>query len=105
MRVDTELESGNFSRSLEGAGGLSLTLVEAPPGSGPSLHRHPYDEVFVVHEGEGTFTAGDEEQVVAGEAVIVVPAGTPHRFVNTGERPLRVTTIHASPRFETEWLV
>jgi mannose-6-phosphate isomerase-like protein (cupin superfamily) len=99
-----EMDAGNFSRSLEGAGDLCLILVEAPPGSGPSLHRHPYAEVFVLHEGEGTFTAGDEESRVTAGAVLVVPAGTPHRFVNTGSEPLRMTTIHTSPTFETEWL-
>ena len=108
MRVVTELEPGNYSRSLEGAdhdASVSLILVEAPPGSGPSLHRHPYEEVFILHEGEATFTAGDEERVVAAGAVIVVPAGTPHGFVNSGDAPLRLTTIHASDKFQTEWLV
>ena len=26
----------------------SLILVDAPPGSGPRLHRHPYAEIFVI---------------------------------------------------------
>jgi mannose-6-phosphate isomerase-like protein (cupin superfamily) len=102
-----DLDGGNFSRSLVGAdhdAEVCLILVEAPPGSGPALHRHPYEELFVLHEGEGTFTAGDEERVVAAPAVLVVPAGTPHRFVNSGEGPLSMTTIHPNPRFETEWL-
>ena len=106
---ESELNSSKYSRDLVGADygglGVSLILVEAPPGKGPSLHRHPYEEVFILHEGEATFTAGDEERVVAAGAVIVVPAGTPHGFVNSGDAPLRLTTVHASPKFQTEWLV
>ena len=109
MRVVSDLEAGNYSRSLQGADhgdvGVCLILVEAPVGKGPSLHRHPYEEVFVIHEGEGTFYAGEEESLAGAGQVVIVPARTPHRFVNTGEVPLRMTTIHTSPKFETEWLV
>jgi quercetin dioxygenase-like cupin family protein len=37
--------------------GVSFILIDAPPGSGPKLHKHPHEEVFVVQEGEVTFTA------------------------------------------------
>ena len=55
--------------------GVSLIVVDAPPGSGPMLHRHPYEEVFVVQEGTATFTAGDETIEAKGGQVVVVPAG------------------------------
>jgi len=35
-----------------------LIVVDARPDGGPRLHRHPYEEVFVVQEGTATFTAG-----------------------------------------------
>jgi mannose-6-phosphate isomerase-like protein (cupin superfamily) len=68
------------------------------------LHRHPYEEVFIVQEGTATFTAGDETVEVKGGQVIVVPAGVAHKFVNSGEERLRQVDIHASERFVTEWL-
>jgi len=40
--------------------------VDAPPGGGPKLHKHPYEEIFVVQEGTATFTAGDETIKVEG---------------------------------------
>ena len=83
---------------------VSVIVVDAPPGSGPKLHRHPYEEVFVIQEGTATFTAGDETIVAHGGQVVVVPGGVPHKFVNTGEGRLRQVDIHASNRFITEWL-
>ena len=83
---------------------VSFILVDAPPGSGPKLHRHPYEEVFVVQEGSVTFTAGDEVIEAAGGQAVVVPAGVPHKFVNSGAGRLRQVDIHASERFITEWL-
>ena len=81
-----------------------MIVVAAPPGGGPRLHRHPYEEVFVIQEGTATFTAGDETVEAKGGQVVVVPAGVPHRFVNTGEGLLRQVDIHANDRFVTEWL-
>ena len=64
-------------------------MIDAPPGSGPKLHRHPYEEVFVVQEGSATFTVGEATIEVSGGQVAVVPAGVPHKFVNSGTRRLR----------------
>jgi mannose-6-phosphate isomerase-like protein (cupin superfamily) len=83
---------------------ISFIVVDAPPGSGPKLHRHPYEEVFVVQEGTATFTAGESTIEVGGGQVVVVPAGVAHRFVNSGAGRLRQVDIHASDRFVTEWL-
>lgn len=89
-----------------GEHGASVCLFVAVdfPGQGPKLHRHPYEEVFLVHAGRATFTAA-EETLGAGEGqVVVVPAGTPHTFVNAGEGRLRVTSVHPRPQTEGEWL-
>jgi mannose-6-phosphate isomerase-like protein (cupin superfamily) len=79
-------------------------VVNAPPGGSPKLHRYPYEEVFVEQEGNATFTAGEETIEVSGGQVVVVPAGVPHKFVNSGTTRLRQVDIHASDRFVTEWL-
>ena len=84
--------------------GVSFIEVDAPPGSGPKLHKHPYEEIFVVQEGNATFTAGDEVIEVSGGQVVVVPAGVAHKFVNSGAGRLRQVDIHASGRYVTEWL-
>lgn len=74
-------------------------LVKAPPGKGPPLHAHPYVETIFMIEGRATITIGDETREVTGGAIAVVPANTPHRFVNSGDTMLRQIDIHASPKF------
>ncbi|HWK30382.1 MAG TPA: cupin domain-containing protein [Solirubrobacter sp.] len=84
---------------------LSVITNDLAPGAGAALHRHPYEEVFVVVEGEATFTLGDETRVVrGGDPPLVAPPGLPHAFKNTGTGPLVSVDIHASPVFDTEWL-
>lgn len=84
--------------------GISVIVVDSRPGDGPALHRHPYAEVFVVLEGQATFTVGDEERVISAGQVAVVSAGTSHRFVNSGQGRLLQVDIHEQDRFVTEWL-
>jgi mannose-6-phosphate isomerase-like protein (cupin superfamily) len=89
---------------LYGDVSASLIFVDGPPGSGPKLHRHPYAEIFVVQEGRATFTVGEATIEASGGQILVAPAGTPHKFVNTGSGPLRQLDIHLSDHFVTEWL-
>jgi quercetin dioxygenase-like cupin family protein len=83
---------------------VSLILDRSQPGEGPRLHRHPYDETWVVQEGSLTFTAGETEYQAAPGDVIIVPPDVPHKFVNDGPERASLVCIHASPRFVTEWL-
>ena len=83
---------------------VSVIVVDAPPGGGPKLHRHPYEEVFVIQEGSVTFMAGGETIEAKGGQVVVVPAGVAHKFTNSGTGRLRQVDVHASDKFVTEWL-
>jgi quercetin dioxygenase-like cupin family protein len=78
---------------------FSAYIVTAKPGQGPPLHTHPYVEVAFTLEGCATSTVGDETHDVNTGGIVVIPANTPHRFVNTGGATLRQIDIHASPRF------
>ena len=95
------------SGSLEGAehgATISLILDDSEPGHGPRLHRHPYDETWVVREGNLTFQLG-EERVAAGPGdVVIAPPGVPHKFTNDGPGRSRLVCIHANPTMVTEWL-
>jgi mannose-6-phosphate isomerase-like protein (cupin superfamily) len=90
--------SQEFHGEKEGAP-FSAYIVGAKPGQGPPLHKHPYVEVAFVIEGCATITVGDEQREVKGGDIAVIPANTPHRFVNSGNTTLRQIDIHASPRF------
>ena len=84
--------------------GFCVLVADLPPGDGPRLHRHPYEEVFVVHEGWATFTAGEATLEATVGQTVVVPAGTPHKSVNAGDGRLRITSVQPSPQRLGEWL-
>jgi quercetin dioxygenase-like cupin family protein len=78
---------------------FSAYIVNAKPGQGPPLHTHPYVEVAFTIEGTATVTVGDQQREVGAGGIAVIPANTPHRFVNSGKTMLRQIDVHASPRF------
>ena len=83
---------------------VSLILNTSDPGQGPRLHRHPYDETWIVQEGNVTFQAGDERLHTTSGDIVIVPPDTPHKFTNDGPGQSVMVCIHASPKFLTEWL-
>jgi mannose-6-phosphate isomerase-like protein (cupin superfamily) len=102
-----ELPWSVIARELVGAdhgSGLCVIFVDAEPGRGPSLHTHPYEEVLIILEGQATLHDGDGKRDVRAGDVVLIPAGHPHGFVNSGDVRLRQIDIHVSPSFSTEWL-
>jgi len=93
-----------FEGYLYGDADVSFSISETPPGKGPSLHTHPYAEVFVVQEGELTFTVGEDTVEATVGQIVVAPAGTAHKFTNTGSGRARHLDIHTRGRMDTEWL-
>ncbi len=97
-------QSHEFVGAEHGNVPFSIILVHSEPGAGPKLHRHPYTEVFVVEAGRATSQIGEQTLVVDEGHIVVSPPGEAHGYTNTGSGDLRLTAIHASPRFNTEWL-
>jgi quercetin dioxygenase-like cupin family protein len=93
-----------FEGYEHGDANVSFFLIDSDRGGGPGWHTHPYAEVFVIQEGEITFTAGDETIDAKAGQVLVVPAGVPHKYVNSGTGRARHVDIHASGRMDTDWL-
>jgi len=83
---------------------VSFLLNDAPPGDGPSLHLHPYEEIFVIQAGQATFTVGDATIEATGGQIVVAPAGIPHKFINSGKTLLSSINIHPISQMITEWL-
>ena len=96
--------SGRLRGLLEGKGlNTNITLlryVTDVVGEGPTLHVHPYDEIFTITEGRARFTVGDK--VIDAEAgdVVLGPANIPHGYQNLGPGRLDSLDIHLSP----EWI-
>jgi len=102
--INVSALTGSTLKGVDYGATISLILDRSEPGHGPRLHRHPYDEVWVVQEGSLTFQVG-EDQLQAGPGdIVIVPPDAPHKFTNNGPGRSNLVCIHASPTMITEWL-
>ena len=103
-----ELRRGPTAWLFEGgqcAGvGISMFVVRTLPGRFVELHVHPYSETFLLLEGHGRWTAGDDVVELEPNQMLVVPPHTPHGFRNTGDEPLLVVSVHESASLEQTFL-
>lgn len=100
---ESELEGATLRGEDSGAT-VSLILDHSEPGQGPRLHRHPYDETWVVIDGSLTFQVDDNQQQAGPGDIVIVPPRAAHKFTNDGPGPSHLVCIHANPTMVTEWL-
>jgi mannose-6-phosphate isomerase-like protein (cupin superfamily) len=83
---------------------VSFIWVDMPPGGTIRLHKHPYEEIFIIQEGQATFTVGSATLEARAGQIIIVPAEVPHKFMNFSDKQLKQIDIHVSKKFVTDWL-
>jgi quercetin dioxygenase-like cupin family protein len=63
-----------------------------------SVHAHQgADKLYLVLEGSGRFTVGDDERDAATGTLVVAPAGIPHGVRNNGTGRLSLLVAIAPP--------
>jgi mannose-6-phosphate isomerase-like protein (cupin superfamily) len=83
---------------------ISMFVTRTPPGKWVDLHVHPYAETFLLLEGRGRWTMGEQAVELAPEQMLVVPPDTPHGFRNVGDEPLLVVSVHERGTLRQTWL-
>jgi quercetin dioxygenase-like cupin family protein len=83
---------------------LAIDLILAPDGHVPGAHVHPaQEERFEVTSGTMKFRLGRKKVIAQAGDVVVVPAGSVHKFANAGEEPAHVR-VEVRPALKMEQL-
>lgn len=72
------------------AGRYCLVDMLVPAGGGPPPHRHDFEEMFTLLEGELEFTFRGQSQLVRAGSTVNVPANAPHAFKNVSGATARM---------------
>lgn len=91
-------QSPDFRRVLWTGEHTQLVIMTIPPGGEIGEETHDgLDQILTFVSGTGeAIVAGERKDVAQGD-LVVVPAGTEHNFVNTGENPLILYTVYGPP--------
>jgi quercetin dioxygenase-like cupin family protein len=74
----------------ETAGRYCLIDMHVPTGGGPPPHRHDFEEMFTLLEGELEFTFRGETSTVRAGSTVNIPANAPHAFKNASGAAVRM---------------
>ena len=77
------------------AGRYTLIDMHVPPGGGPPPHRHDFEEMFTVLDGELEVTFRGTTYVARAGMTVNVPANAPHQFRNSSAGAVRLLCVCA----------
>lgn len=98
------LENTNYRTTLWTGSNLQVTLMSIDPGHDIGLEVHEtHDQFLRIEQGQATVSMGPAaDQLKIWQAnnndAIIVPAGTWHNLVSSGDAPLKVYSIYAPPQ-------
>ncbi|MDP3445367.1 MAG: cupin domain-containing protein [Ignavibacteria bacterium] len=97
------LGNENYRTTLWTGSSLQITLMAILPGHDIGMEVHmDHDQFLRIEQGQATVQMGPAEgQLQTWQAgdndAVVVPAGTWHNLVNSGDEILKVYSIYAPP--------
>lgn len=95
IEKETE-ENENFRKVVFTGKHSQLVLMSIPVGGEIGTEVHPnVDQFFRVESGKGKLIINGEEKEFADDFAFIVPAGSEHNVVNTGDEPLKLYTIYS----------
>ena len=98
-------QNNNYRTGLWTGNNLQVTLMSIKVGDDIGLEVHPQIDQFIrIEDGQGVVKMGrskdslDFQANVYDDFAIMIPAGTWHNVINTGNKPLKVYSIYAPPQ-------
>jgi quercetin dioxygenase-like cupin family protein len=86
------------------AGRYALIDMWVPPGGGPPPHRHDFEEMFHVLEGEVEVLFRGAKSTARAGVTVNIPANAPHAFKNVSNKPARLLCM-VSPAGEEQFFL
>lgn len=72
-----------------------LVLMSVEPGDDIGDETHAVDQVLFFVSGSGEAVLDQKRSPIAANSLVLVPAGTRHNFINTGDTPLKLFSVYA----------
>ena len=87
----------DFRQVLYTAKHCQLVVMALKPKEEIGAEVHKLDQFFRVEEGSGEAVLDGVRTAIHPGFALVIPAGTNHNIINTGDTPLKLYTLYAPP--------
>lgn len=92
------LDNENFRKVIYTAKHSQLVLMTLKNGEEIGMETHPEnDQFFRFEAGTGKCIIDGNEYEVKDGSAIIIPAGSQHNVINTGDDELKMYTIYSPP--------
>ncbi len=102
LKVDeikgSKKEEGVFVKLLASGENVSLSLLQAEPGTSFEIHDHEEEELSYILQGKAIMTVEEETYDIEAPYVIKVPPHVRHGLTVIGTETLLKLNAHSPPR-------
>jgi len=89
------VENENYRKVLYTGKHSQLVLMTIQPGDEIGAEVHSLDQFIRIEAGIANVILDGVEHVLQEDWAVVIPAGTNHNVINTGNEPLRLYSIYS----------
>lgn len=95
---DLTKQNDEFRHVLYTGQHLQLAVMSLKPGEeiGEEVHKDR-DQFFRVEKGKGEIVIDGKTHKIKSDDAILVPAGSRHNLINTGDKSLKLFTLYGPP--------
>ncbi|OGZ41344.1 MAG: cupin [Candidatus Ryanbacteria bacterium RIFCSPHIGHO2_02_FULL_45_43] len=92
------LKNTDYRRVLYTAKNSQLVLMNIRPGDEIGNEMHKLDQFIRIERGDAkAILNNSEEYELHDDYAIIIPAGTWHNIINTGNKELKLYTVYSPP--------
>lgn len=85
----------NFRQVLYTGKNSQLVLMSLKPGEEIGEEVHDLDQFIRIESGKGKAILDDVEHEIEDDFAIVIPEGTKHNIINTGDEDMKLYSIYS----------
>ena len=90
-------DNTDYRRVLYTSKHSQLVLMCVMPGDEIGTEVHHLDQFIRIEEGQAKVVLDGVEHEVGADDAIVIPEGTEHNVISTGDVPLKLYTVYSPP--------
>ncbi|MFA6512419.1 MAG: cupin domain-containing protein [Patescibacteria group bacterium] len=90
-------ENTNFRKVLYTAPNSQLVVMNLRVGEEIGMETHELDQFIRIERGTGKAILDGEDFALKDGDAVVIPQGTAHNILNTGDEPLLLYTVYSPP--------
>ena len=91
------LKNEDYRRVLYTAKNSQLVLMSIKPGDEIGMEVHELDQFIRIEQGQAKVILDGVEHEAEDDWAVVIPAGTDHNVINTGEVDLKLYSVYSPP--------